>query len=193
MSEENEVKTTEQQKVETKTETVQKEPVSSINDFSNNLIMENQKKMVLQIEALEKKLAEAKKREEQTINLLRQKEEQEKVRVQTDLVNKALSDYPVIPNAKEIAVNLIKNKLSFSETQQSMWEGKEVDETALKGGLEAFFKENSFLLDKAIKTNSPLINSAAKPQPGQIQHQKKDLSNIEGINEYLKNKFGVKK
>lgn len=191
MSEENEVKT-EQQKVETKTEVVQKEPASSINDFSNNLIMENQKKMVLQIEALEKKLAEAKKREEQTINLLKQKEEQEKVRVQTDLVNKALSDYPVLPNAKEIAINLIKTKLSFNETQQPLWEGKETDEETLKNGLESFFKDHSFLLDKVIKTNTPLVNSA-KQQPGNVQTQQKDLSSIEGINQYLKNKFGVKK
>lgn len=191
MSEENEVKT-EQQKVEVKTEVIQKESASSINDFSNNLIMENQKKMVLQIEALEKKLAEARKREEQTINLLRQKEEQEKVRVQTDLVNKALNDYPVLPSAKEIAVGLIKNKLSFNETQQPLWEGKETDEATLKNGLESFFKDHSFLLDKAIKTNTPLVNSA-KQQPGQVQTQIKDFSSVEGINQYLKVKFGVKK
>ncbi len=159
----------------------------SIDSFSSNLIMENQKKMVLQIEQLEKRLSEAKRNEEKTLNLLREKEALEKARVQGELVNRALGEYPVIGNAKDVAVSLIKSKLSFDDNQQPLWEGKQVDDTGLKTGLETFFKENSFLLDKSVKTQTP-VQSAVKQQPG-TANTSYDMKTIEGMQAFLQAKM----
>lgn len=158
---------------------------SSIDSFSSNLIMENQKKMVLQIEALEKKLAEAKRNEQNTLALLRQREEADKERIQGELVYKALGEYPVLSNAKDVAINLIKSKLSFDDKQQPLWEGKQVDEAGLKGGLESFFKDNSFLLDKSVKTQS-VVQNTVKQQPGQAAQSTYDMRTAEGINAFLR-------
>lgn len=173
-----------------KVETVQKESGATINEFSNNLILENQKKMVLQIEALEKKLNEAKKSEQQTLAILREKENQEKARIQAELVNRALNEFPILSNAKEVAVNLIKNKLSFDDKQNPLWDNAPADEAALKTNLESFFKENSFLLDKSVKQTSVVQNSV-KQQPG-VSTIQKDLSSVEGINAFLKARRGMK-
>lgn len=161
---------------------------SSIDSFSSNLIMENQKKMVLQIEALEKKLAEAKRNEQNTLTLLRQREEADKERIQGELVSKALGEYPVLGNAKDVAINLIKSKLSFDDKQQPLWEGKQVDEAGLKGGLESFFKDNSFLLDKSVKTQS-VVQNTVKQQPGQAVQSTYDMRTAEGINAFLRAKL----
>ena len=161
---------------------------SSIDSFSSNLIMENQKKMVLQIEALEKKLAEAKRNEQNTLALLRQREEADKERIQGELVSKALGEYPVLSNAKDVAINLIKSKLSFDDKQQPLWEGKQVDEAGLKGGLESFFKDNSFLLDKSVKTQS-VVQNTVKQQPGQVAQSTYDMRTAEGINAFLRAKL----
>ena len=161
---------------------------SSIDSFSSNLIMENQKKMVLQIEALEKKLAEAKRNEQNTLALLRQREEADKERIQGELVSKALGEYPVLSNAKDVAINLIKSKLSFDDKQQPLWEGKQVDEAGLKGGLESFFKDNSFLLDKSVKTQS-VVQNTVKQQPGQAAQSTYDMRTAEGINAFLRAKL----
>lgn len=192
MSEDNSNKQTEI-KQEQKQETVVKSDSrqETVDSFSNNLIIENQRKMVLQIEALEKKLNEAKKNEERTLNLLREREAADKARIQGELVNRALSDFPVIGNAREVAVNMIKSKLSFDDQQQPLWEGKQVDEAGLKGGLDTFFKDNSFLLDKSVKTTTP-IQSNVKPQQG-TQTQQYDITTVEGMNAFLRSKHGVKK
>jgi len=179
-------------KTETKVEpTSTKDAVSAIDSFSNNLIIENQKKMVLQIEQLERKLAEAKKNEEKTISLLREKEAADKARVQGELVNRALNDYPVLASAKDVAVNLIKGKLSFDDSQTPLWEGKQVDESALKGSLEAFFKDNSFLLDKSVKTQSAVQNTV-KQQPGTAPATY-DMRTKEGMNEFLRARMAMKR
>lgn len=178
-----------QVKQEAKVETHVKDTGASLDSFSNNLIIENQKKMVLQIEALEKKLAEARKNEEKTIALLREKEAAEKTRVQGELVQRALGEYPVLANAKDVAINMIKNKLSFNDNQQPLWEGKEVDEVGLKGGLESFFKDNSFLLDKSVKTQSVVnTGSTVKQQPGSAPSSY-DMKTVEGINNFLRNRM----
>lgn len=192
MSEENSNKQAEV-KQEQKQETVARSDSKqeTVDSFSNNLIIENQRKMVLQIEALERKLNEAKKSEERTLNLLREREAADKARIQGELVNRALSEFPVIGNAKEVAVNMIKSKLSFDDNQQPLWEGKQVDEVSLKSGLDTFFKDNSFLLDKSVKTTTVIQNNV-KPQQG-IQNAQYDITTIEGMNAFLRSKHGVKK
>jgi hypothetical protein len=177
----------EETKIESTTGT--KENVTSLDTFSNNLIIENQKKMVLQIEALEKRLAEAKKNEERLVSLLRDKEAKEKARIQNELIQNALKEYPVLSNAKGITVNMIKEKLSFNDKQEPLWQGNLVDENGLKNGLEAFFKENSFLLDKSVKTQTAINGGiTVKQQPGKAG-QKYDMRTVEGMNEFLRIKM----
>lgn len=176
-------------KTEIKQEVAGRDAGASLDSFSNNLIIENQRKMVLQIEALEKKLAEAKKNEEKTINLLREREAADKARVQGELVQRALGEYPILSNAKDVAINMIKGKLSFNDNQQPLWEGKEVDEVGLKGGLENFFKDNSFLLDKSVKTQSVIKPATTiKQQPGTAPSSY-DMRTPEGINAFLRDRI----
>lgn len=186
MSEENKIEENKQEAAPVKEESKQEVKQETFKtNLAENIVLENQKSLILEAEKLRKAFEAERKEKEKLVALLKEREAQDNERAKSEFVGKALSEYNFAgEKAKNVAVEMLTNKVTFNAQTRKLQMGDvELNEETMKTGLESFFTENDFLLAKETR-QSPLNNAAVKQQKGQVVQQF-DMSTSEGINAYL--------
>lgn len=176
-----------EQVVKQETVPVKEEPKqeSFKTNIAENIVLENQKSLILEAEKLRKAFEAERKEKEKLVALLKERETQENERVKSEFVSKALTDYNFAgEKAKSVALEMLNNKVSFNQQTRKLQIGDhELNDETIKSNLDSFFTENDFLLARETR-QSPLNNAAVKQQKGQVV-QEFDMNTSEGINAYL--------
>lgn len=186
MSEENKVEENKQEVAPVKEESKQEVKQETFKtNLAENIVLENQKSLILEAEKLRKAFEAERKEKEKLVALLKERETQENERFKSEFVNKALTDYNFAgEKAKSVALEMLNNKVSFNQQTRKLQIGdQELNDETIKSNLDSFFTENDFLLARESR-QSPLNNAAVKQQKGQVV-QEFDMNTSEGINAYL--------
>lgn len=177
-----------EQVVKQETVQVKEEPKqeSFKTNIAENIVLENQKSLILEAEKLRKAFESERKEKEKLVALLKERETQENERVKSEFVSKALTDYNFAgEKAKSVALEMLNNKVSFNQQTRKLQIGDhELNDETIKSNLDSFFTENDFLLARETR-QSPLNNAAVKQQKGQAQPMEFDMNTSDGINAYL--------